>query len=166
MRKLALSAGFVVVAALALVALPAMAGNGNGIPPGVNPFVYLLGLIENLQDQIDELAGGSGCVEVPDLVGTWDVENKATGDTGEVTFNADGTYTIDSGDYGGGGSTFGATDGAYEILPGGAIGITHNLWAGPEPFSRILVVQCASENEVIHFTLGASHEYEVLSRQP
>ena len=145
MRKLALSAGFVVVAALALVALPATAGNGNGIPPGVNPFVYLLGLIESLQDQIDGLAGGSGCVEVPDLVGTWDVENKATGDTGEVTFNADGTY---------------------EILPGGAIGITHDLWAGPEPFSRILVVQCASENEVIHFTLAASHEYEVLSRQP
>ena len=156
----------VAIVALSVVALPLVAGNGNGIPPGVNPFVYLLGLIEDLQDQIDELAGGSGCVEVPDLVGTWDVENLATAATGEVTFNANGTYTIDSGAYGGGGSTFGATSGTYEILPGGAIGITHNLWVGTEPFSRILVVQCASENEVIHFTLAASHEYEVLTRQP
>ncbi len=149
-----------------VAALPLAAGNGNGIPPGVNPFAYLLGLIADLQEQIDGLGGGSGCVEVPDLVGGWDVANQATGASGEVTFNADGTYTIDSGAYGGGGSTFGATHGTYAVLPGGAIGITHNLWAGTEPFSRILVVRCASADEVIHFTLGASHEYEVLTRQP
>src|SRR5690348_17164298 len=42
--------------------------------------------------------GAVGCEDVTDTIaGTWAVTNYARGEVGQVTFNADGSYTIDSG---------------------------------------------------------------------
>jgi hypothetical protein len=161
------SRAVVLVALACLLALPLSAGSGNGIPPGQNPLQYILGLIANLQAQIDALAGGPGCIDVSEtIVGTWSVANAGTGTSGQVTFNANGTYTIDSGTYNAGGAFLGETSGAYAVLPGGAIGFTYAGWAGPQPVSRIAVVQCASEDEINHFVMGHTHDYETLTRVP
>ncbi|HEX9668530.1 MAG TPA: hypothetical protein VGC93_03500 [Thermoanaerobaculia bacterium] len=152
------------VALACTLTLPLAAGNGNGIPPGQNPFQYLLGLIQNLQDQIDDLGGASACFDVADTIeGTWSVANEGTGTSGQVTFNGDGTYTIDSGTYNAGGSFLGKTSGTYEALDGGAIAFTYQ---GSSSVDRIAVVQCASEDEIIHFVMGHTHDYEILTRVP
>lgn len=157
-----------VVAALLVLALPAAAGNGNQIPPGQNPFQYLLGLIADLQQQIDDLSDGDECADLASVIeGTWDVDNVGQGTTGQVTFAADGTYTIDSGTYNAGGTWFGASSGTWEVVAGGsALGFTYSGWANPQPFSRFAWVQCAGEDEVVHFVLGHTHDVEVLTRLP
>ena len=150
---------------IGLLVIPhSTAGNGNGIPPGQNPFDYLLGLIADLQAQIDSLSGGSSCADVSEqIVGTWNVANAGTGATGQVTFNNDGTYTINSGTYNAGGSFLGKTSGTYQTLTGGAIAFTY---AGSSGVDRIAVVQCATDTQIVHFLMGHTHDYEVLTRVP
>jgi hypothetical protein len=166
MRKL--KRGAITMAVLAcLLALPLFAGRGNRIPPGQNPFDYLLGLINGLQEQIDELPGASACTDVSKvIVGTWSVANAGMGTSGQVTFNANGTYTIDSGTYNAGGSFLGESSGTYEVLSGGAIAFTYSGWTSPPPVSRIAVVTCAGKDEISHFVMGHTHDYEVLTRIP
>lgn len=163
------------LAALLVLALPAVAGKGNQIPPGQNPFEYLLGLIHgladdlaDLQQQVDDLSSGGECADLASVIpGTWDVDNVGLGTTGEVTFATDGSYTVGSGTYNAGGSWFGAASGTWEVVAGGsAIGFTYTGWAGGQPFSRLAWVQCAGEDEVTHFVLGHTHDLEVLSRAP
>lgn len=96
------------------------------------------------------------------IVGTWSVENFGAGTTGQVTFAADGSYTIDSGIYNAGGSFAQATSGAYEILPGEAIAFTYSDATIAD--RRIAVVQCASRHSIAHFVMGHTHDYEVLTR--
>jgi hypothetical protein len=172
--RIAAAAAFLALAALLVSPLPAAAGKGNQIPPGQNPFAYLLGLIEDLeaeiavlQQQIDDLAGG-GCAELASVIeGTWEVANVGHGSTGQVTFATDGTYTIDSGEYNAGGSWFPASSGTWEVVAGGsAIGFTYAGWGGAQPFSRLAWVQCAEEDEIVHFVLGHTHDLEVLTRVP
>jgi hypothetical protein len=166
MRKLGREA-IVLAVLVCLLPFPVFAGNGNQIPPGQNPFDYLLGLIHGLQQQIDDLAGASTCVDVSGvIVGTWSVANAGKGTSGQVTFNANGTYTIDSGTYNAGGSFLGASSGTYAVLPGGAIAFTYSGWVSPPPVSRIAVVRCASEDEISHFVMGHTHDYEILTRIP
>jgi hypothetical protein len=98
------------------------------------------------------------------LVGTWTVTNHGHGATGKVTFKSDGSYTIDSGTYNAGGTWNRSTSGTYGTLPGGAIGFKYTGWTFPSAFSRIAVVRCASANQIVHYTLGHSHDYESLSR--
>jgi hypothetical protein len=141
-----------------------IAGNGNGIPAGQNPFEYLLGLIADLQVQIDALPSGPACFDISStIVGTWSVTNAGTGTTGQVTFNADGTYTIDSGTYNAGGSFLGKTSGTYQVLTGGAIAFTY---AGSAGVDRIAVVQCATSSQIAHFVMGHTHDYEILTLVP
>ena len=151
---------------IGLLAIPlsVTAAKGNGIPPGQNPFEYLLGLIADLQAQVDSLSGGSSCIDISEsVVGTWNVLNEESGATGQVTFNADGTYTINSGMYNAGGSFLGETNGTYRVLTGGAIAFTYD---GNTEVDRIAVVQCATDDQIVHFVMGHTHDYEVLTRVP
>lgn len=152
------------IALIASVALPLSAGNGNGIPPGQNPFEYLLGLINSLQAQVNALSAASACPDITGTIaGTWSVSNPATGASGQVTFAAGGTYTINSGTYNAGGSFLANTSGTYQVLQGGAIAFTY---AGSGSTNRIAVVQCATSNRIIHFVMGHTHDYEILTRVP
>jgi hypothetical protein len=147
----------------------AWAGKGNGIPPGVNPFEYLLGLIAGLQAQVDALGGGEeacGADLETVLVGTWSVDNVGDGLVGQVTFAGDGTYTIDSGDYSAGGSWFPATSGTWTIVAERNIGFVYDGWVNPAPFSRFALVQCAGEDEIVHHLQGHTHDLEILTRVP
>jgi hypothetical protein len=149
---------------IALLAFPSFAGNGNGIPPGINPFEYLLSLINGLQAQIIAIPGGGGgdcSTDLSGIRGTWTVANQATGTSGEVTFNSDGTYTIHSGTYNAGGSFLGKTSGRYSLLDGGAIAFKY---AGSATVDRIAVVQCAQANKISHFVMGHTLDYETLNR--
>ena len=154
------------ITVIVLFAFPLFAGNGNGIPPGINPFEYLLSLINGLQAQVNVLqaggGGGGNCSkDISGLRGAWSVANPATGTSGEVSFNSDGTYNIHSGTYNAGGSFLGKTSGRYAILPDGAIAFTY---AGSTRPDRIAVVQCAQGNRITHFVLGHTLDYETLSR--
>lgn len=152
------------VAVAFLISLPLSAGNGNGIPPGQNPFDYLLGLINSLQAQVNALSGASSCTDISaSIVGTWSVSNPATGTSGQVTFSPGGSYTINSGTYNAGGTFLGKTSGTYQVLQGGAIAFTY---AGSAGTDRIAVVQCATSNRIIHFLMGHTHDYEILTRVP
>jgi hypothetical protein len=157
----------IAVLALSLALIPisfCIAGNGNGIPPGVNPFEYLLGLITNLQAQVNALPTAPACIDVSStIVGTWNVANAGTGASGQVTFNSGGTYVINSGTYNAGGSFLGKTSGTYQTLTGGAIAFTY---AGSSGVDRIAVVQCATNTSVAHFVMGHTHDYEILTRVP
>lgn len=103
----------------------------------------------------------SRCSDDLDLVGTWDVMNYGVGKTGRVTFNADNTYTIDSGTYNAGGTWLSATWGTYKTLPGGAIAFTYGA---NTRVNRIAAVQCATRDRIVHFVLAHSHDYEELVR--
>lgn len=155
------------VALLALLpALPVSAGKGNSIPPGVNPFEYLIGLIDSLQAQITVLqngggGGGGGCHNLQSFPGSYSVINEGTGATAEVTFDADGTYDIHSGSYAAGGSLAGKTSGRWRALHGGAIAFT---WEGSTGVDRIAVIQCSNGQQLSHFVMGHTHDYETLTR--
>lgn len=109
----------------------------------------------------------SGCgnctAESLRLPGTWAVVNHGRGEAGVVTFKSDGSYTVDSGTYNAGGTIKGDTSGTYKIFPGCAIGFRY----GTSPtFNRIAVVRTASANQIVHFLMATSHEYEELKRMP
>lgn len=147
----------------------ASAGKGNGIPPGVNPFDYILGLIADLQAQIDALGGDDDpCGEDLEtvLVGTWSVDNVGQGTVGQVTFAGDGSYTIDSGDYQAGGSWFPATSGTWSVAEERSVAFVYDGWVNPAPVSRFALVQCAETDRIVHHTQGHTHDLEVLTRVP
>ena len=155
---------FAIAAIALLVALPLSAGTGNGIPAGQNPFEYLLGLINGLQTQINGLPAPATCIDISGTIaGTWNVSNPATGVSGQVTFAPGGSYTINSCTYNAGGTFLGKTSGNYTVLPGGAIAFRY---AGSVTNDRIAVVQCASSNQMIHFVMGHTLDYEILTRVP
>jgi hypothetical protein len=151
------------LAVVAVLTVPLTAGKGNGIPPGVNPFEYILGLIAGLQSQINALpgGGGGGCQNLTNFAGRWTIANAGTGTTGEVTFDADGTYIINSGFYAAGGSGAGISSGEWEMLEGGAIAFT---WNGSASVDRIAVIQCSPGPRVAHALMGSTLDYEVLSK--
>lgn len=94
----------------------------------------------------------------PKIVGTWAVKNHVKNMTGQVTFNTDNTYTIDSGNYTAGGSWVGVTSGTYKLLPGGAILLSATT---PTNLNQLVLVRCATTNRIIH----SSHtDYEELNR--
>jgi hypothetical protein len=108
----------------------------------------------------------AGCTvgETFNIVGTWAVTNQGSGTAGQVTFKTDGSYTIDSGTYNAGGTWSKSSSGTYKVLAGGAIGFLYTGWTFATPFSRIAVVQCAGKSQIVHFIMGHTHDYEVLTR--
>lgn len=108
--------------------------------------------------------GGTDCgsgTPSPNVVGTWDVTNHGLGQTGKVTFKADGTYTVHSGTYSAGGTWMGRTSGTYKALPGGAIAFTYT---GSTTVSRIALIRCATRDRIVHALMGHTHDYEELVR--
>lgn len=119
----------VAVAAVVLVVslVDSRAGQPTQFPNANSPLGALQQQINELQGHVQNI---SACSQVVDtIVGTWGVANVGTGLSGQVTFRADGTYTIDSGTYNAGGSWFGATSGTYRIAEGIAVAFTYSNWS-------------------------------------
>lgn len=108
----------------------------------------------------------NGCDDVTDiLAGTWTVTNHGQGETGQVTFNADGSYTIDSGTYEAGGTFTSNVSGTYQVAEnGGAILFHYDNSTSDLPWNRIAMIQCGTVDRIATFVLGHTHGYEVLTR--
>lgn len=131
-------------------------------PDGAGDPQVQLSSLSGSHDPSDGPSGGPcGCKELPSLVGTWTVTNYGMGTTGQVTFKSDHTYTVDSGTYNAGGTWAGKSSGTYKTLPGGAIAFTYDSSAS---VNRIAVGQCLSKDQIVHFVMGHTHDYEQLDR--
>ncbi len=117
--------------------------------------------VAKLKEAIAAQGTSSGCPNVAQsIVRAWAVSNPATGSTGVVNFTAGGTYVIVSGTYNAGGSWAGKSTGTYSVLEGGAIAFTYT---GSSSTDRIAVVQCTENGKIIHFVLGHTLDYEILT---
>lgn len=114
----------------------------------------------NVEDALTETNVGLG----RSIVGKWNVTNIGKNKTGVVTFREDGTYTIESGYFEGGGSFLNYTDGTY-FVRGDVIAFTYTGWdTSTVPVSRLAIVFYKKPHTMTISTQGHSHGVEVLDR--
>jgi hypothetical protein len=105
------------------------------------------------------------------LVGTWTVTNlgQTSGGqpkTGTVTFDAAGTYTVDSGycEACGSWSMPPATSGRW-FVEGNIIGFTYDGWTAQDlPVSRFAIVVHKRPNKIVYSIQGHTHGVERMER--
>jgi len=121
----------------------------------------------SLEDTLSEISP----LLKPLLVGTWKVTNLGQNKGGTVTFNSDGTYTIDSGYFEAGGSWWNAVGtapakGTYTVR-GDIIGFLYDGWSAKNPtipVSRFGLVIRKRPKEISLSVQGHSHGVEILEK--